>query len=252
MTSIIRRREEQPVVRPVIEPGPLPGDQGPDNEHDQPQTEIGPETAQSAAAPVPNLTNPADGAEAADSGPGPGPGPDPDPDPVPEDDAEPVPPLFAVMAAVPESGATTLAAWCGCAEEIERDTAWRPGKGRSPYLVLTAPKSPDGVRAARQLAGALSHTVGGGAQVTAIVLLEDQPRPTLALRELITAAERAGIAIHTLAHDPRMRLPDEDEHAQLWTPRNAGKPAVPTVLETLYRHLFHHIAADIAEKDNRR
>jgi hypothetical protein len=118
--------------------------------------------------------------------------------------------------------------------------------------VLTAPKSPEGVRAARQLAGALTHTVGGGARVAAIALLEDQPRPTLALRELIAAAERAGIPIHTLAHDPRMRLPDETEQAQLWTPQNAEKPAVPPVLEHIYRHVFHHIADHLTDEDNSR
>lgn len=156
--------------------------------------------------------------------------------------AEPVPPLFQIMAALPQSGASTLAAWCGCAAEVERDTRWRPAPGRSPYLVLTAPKTPDGVRAARQLAGALSRTVGGGAQVAAIALLEDQPRPTLALRELINAAERAGIPIHTLSHDPRMRLPDDTEQQRRWTPQNAAEIAVPPVLEHIYRHVFHHIA----------
>jgi hypothetical protein len=99
------------------------------------------------------------------------------------------------------------------------------------------------VRAARQLAGALSRTVGGGAQVAAIALLEDQPRPTLALRELIAAAERAGIPIHTLAHDPRMRLPDDTEQQHRWTPQNAAETRVPPVLEHIYRHVFHHIAA---------
>ncbi|WP_370012710.1 hypothetical protein [Nocardia cyriacigeorgica] len=239
MTSIIRRAE--PVVRPVIEP--LPDDEGQD-EHDpaenenegQDQADATTDTAEpnGAVAPGPRLTKDTGDeeatAESADA-----------------DDAGPAP-LFHIMSALPESGATTLAAWCGCAEEVDRDTRWRPPAGYSPYLVLTAPKSPDGVRAARQLAGALSRTVGGGAQVAAIALLEDQPRPTLALRELIAAAERAGIPIHTLAHDPRMRLPDETERDRLWTPQTAEKTTVPPVLEHIYRHVFHHIA----EKENSR
>lgn len=224
-SSIIRRREE-PIVRPVIEPEPFSDGEGPDDE---------PATVEQHQPPA--TAAPANPSEHTDEA------------PAAEQSADAAPSsLFQVMAAVPESGATTLAAWCGCAEEVERDTRWRPAHGRSPYLVLTAPKSPDGVRAARQLAGALSHTIGGSAKVAAIVLLEDQPRPTLALRELITAAERAGIPIHTLAHDPRMRLPNETEQAHLWTPQNAEKPAVPPVLETIYRHVFHHIA----EQENSR
>lgn len=236
MTSIIRRREE-PIVRPVIEPEPLPADEGQD-EHDTaaPETQPDPE---SAAAPGPSLTKAATVEEAAA-----------DSDSAPEGEAAPLPPLFQVMAAESESGATTLAAWCGCAEEVARDTSWRPASGHSPYLVITAPKSPEGVRAARQLAGALSNTVRGGAKVAAIVLLEDQPRPTLQLRELIAHAERAGIPIHTLTYDRRMRLPFDAEHAQLWTPQNAQKAAVPDVLETIYRRVFHHIADDIATKEN--
>jgi len=245
MTSIIRRKEE-PVVRPVIEPAPLP--EGQDDDEGQAHADPQPADADNAAAaPSPSLIK-ATGQDqaAADSGAA--------ADPEPDADPEPMPPLFQVMAAVPESGATTLAAWCGCAEEVARDTRWRPENGRSPYLVLTAPKSPDGVRAARQLAGALSRTVGGGAQVAAIVLLEDQPRPTLALRELIAAAERAGIPIHTLSHDPRMRLPEDTEQAQLWTPQNAEKAAVPPVLKAIYARVFHHIADDIAKnkKENSR
>ncbi|AYF78154.1 hypothetical protein D7D52_34865 [Nocardia yunnanensis] len=244
MTSIIRRKDE-PVVRPVIEPEPLPEDQD-DDEGQAPADTAPAADADSAAAVLgPSLIKTTGQKQAAaDSGAA--------ADPEPDADPEPMPPLFQVMAAVPESGATTLAAWCGCAEEVPRDTRWRPEGGRSPYLVLTAPKSPDGVRAARQLAGALSRTVGGGAQVAAIALLEDQPRPTLALRELIAAAERAGIPIHTLSHDPRMRMPDEDEQERLWTPQNAEKPAVPPVLETIYRHVYHHIADDIAKKENSR
>lgn len=218
MTSIIRRAE--PIVRPVIVPSPLLDSEA----QDQPAaTSVanGP-----ATSPAPRLAKDTEGEDAA---------------------AESAsggvrPPLFHIMSALPDSGATTLAAWCGCAEEADRDPRWRPPAGHSPYLVLTAPKSSDGVRAARQLAGALSRTVGGGAQVAAIALLEDQPRPTLALRELITAAERAGIPIHTLAHDPRMRLPEEAEQDQLWTPQTAGKTTVPPVLEHIYRHVFHHIA----------
>ncbi|WP_331765152.1 hypothetical protein [Nocardia sp. NBC_01388] len=240
MTSIIRRRDE-PVVRPVIEPEPATENEGQDDEHDQAPAETAPQPAESVAAPSPSLTKAAPAEEvAADS------------DPAPEGEAAPLPPLFHVMAAVPESGATTLAAWCGCAEEVQRDTRWRPENGHSPYLVLTAPKSPEGVRAARQLAGALSHTVGGGAQVAAIALLEDQPRPTLQLRELIAHAERAGIPIHTLTHDRRMRMPFEAENTQLWTPQNAEKAAVPKVLETIYRQVFHHIADDIAKKEKSR
>ncbi|VFA96227.1 Uncharacterised protein [Nocardia farcinica] len=162
--------------------------------------------------------------------------------PAVEADAEPVPPLFHVMAAEPGSGATTLAAWCACAEEVPRDMRWRPEPGHSPYLVLTASKTAEGVRVARQLAGALSRTVGGRVQIAAIALLEDQPRPTLALRELIAAAERAGIPIHTLAHDPRMRMPRDDEHGRLWTPQNAETATVPPVLDDIYRRVFHTIA----------
>ncbi|MCX4099090.1 hypothetical protein [Nocardia sp. alder85J] len=227
MTSIIRRHE--PPVRPVIEPEPYdeePADEPAVEEREQP-----PKPATGPADPDP-VTGP--GEEQAPAADRPGEGPRP--------------PLFHVMAAVPESGATTLAAWCACADEVQRDTRWRPSAGHSPYLVLTAPKSPDGVRAARQLAGALSHTVGGGAQVAAIALLEDQPRPTLALRELIDAAERAGIPIHTLIHDPRMRLPTEAEQTRLWTPQNSENRSVPTVLTNIYRHVFHRIA----EQENSR
>ncbi|MFD4407613.1 hypothetical protein ACFWPH_33090 [Nocardia sp. NPDC058499] len=235
MTSIIRRHEE-PVVRPVIEPLPEEGQ----DEHDPAEPE-GQEHAgaaaemDSASEPGPRLSKDTDHGQ-------------PVPDSAQDADADGSAPLFHIMAALPSSGATTLAAWCGCADEVARDTAWRPPAGHSPYLVLTAPKSPDGVRAARQLAGALSRTVGGGAQVAAIALLEDQPRPTLALRELIAAAERAGIPIHTLAHDSRMRIPDATEQDRLWTPQTADKPAVPPVLEHIYRHVFHHIA----EKENSR
>ncbi|MBF6588472.1 hypothetical protein IU414_27390 [Nocardia farcinica] len=165
-----------------------------------------------------------------------------DADPAHEATDAQVPPLFHIMAAEPGSGATTLAAWCACAEEVPRDMRWRPEPGHSPYLVLTASKTAEGVRVARQLAGALSRTVGGRVQIAAIALLEDQPRPTLALRELIAAAERAGIPIHTIAHDPRMRMPRDDEHERLWTPQNAETATVPPVLDDIYRRVFHTIA----------
>ncbi|MFF5037869.1 hypothetical protein [Nocardia salmonicida] len=238
MTSIIRRAE--PIVRPVIEPDPIPEEEGQDErgpaEHEgQEHADAEPAKTDRAAAPGPSLIKVTDDEAAAEAA------------AAATDDDGPTP-LFHIMSALPESGASTLAAWCGCAEEVERDMRWRPPAGHSPYLVLTAPKSPDGVRAARQLAGALSRTVGGGAQVAAIALLEDQPRPTLALRELIAAAERAGIPIHTLAHDPRMRMPYVIEQDRLWTPQTAEKPTVPPVLEHIYRHVFHHIA----QKENSR
>ncbi|NKY53951.1 hypothetical protein [Nocardia vermiculata] len=236
MTIIRRAAETEPTVRPIIEPDNLRDD----------RDELAGNAPQDHAETI--ATIPADAAlavRASESADG---ITDLHHAEQPADDLEPLPPLFHVMAATPKSGATTLAAWAGCAAEVERDLQWRPPPDSSPHLVITAPKSPDGVRAARQLAGALSRTVGGGVHVAAIALLEDQPRPTLALRELIEAAERAGIPIHTLAHDPRMRFPTDLEHERAWTPQNAEHPAVPPVLEHIYRHVFHHIAAKETSK----
>ena len=161
MSSIIRRREE-PIVRPVIEP--FHDDEGQDDDEPATAEQHQPHATGTAATP-----DPTEHTDEADEEPAPA---------ADQPEAAGRSPLFHIMAAVPESGATTLAAWCECAEEVARDTRWRPPADHSPYLVLTAPKTPEGVRAARQLAGALSHTVGGGAQVAAITLLEDQPRPT--------------------------------------------------------------------------
>jgi hypothetical protein len=183
-----------------------------------------------------------DGAVVAQAGPQDAPDPQSGPDP------EAVPPLWSVMAAEPSSGATTLDGWCACSQEITRDPAWRPAPGESPYLVLTTVRSVEGIRRGRQLAGALTATAGLGARVVAIVALAPDPatRPSgsgIQLKELIAAAEAAGVPILPLDHDPTLAaaaIPPSG--VQGWSPQRADNTSIPTILARLYTRIYFAVA----------
>ncbi|MBU3063114.1 hypothetical protein KO481_16460 [Nocardia sp. NEAU-G5] len=201
------------------------------------------ETTDTAAdiAPAAELDT-GDGAAAADTGPQNAPDSQSRPDP------EAVPPLWSVMAAEPGSGASTLDGWCACSREITRDPAWRPAPGESPYLVLTTVRSVEGIRRGRQLAGALTATAGLGARVVAIVALAPDPatRPSgsgIQLKELIVAAEAAGVPILPLDHDPALAAAAIPLGGALgWSPQRADNTSVPTILARLYTRIYFAIA----------
>ncbi|MFJ9370558.1 hypothetical protein ACIRRA_39890 [Nocardia sp. NPDC101769] len=155
-------------------------------------------------------------------------------------------PLWQIMPAVEGGGASTLDGWCACSAEIAHNPTWRPTPGRSPYLVLTAPKTEEGIKRARQLAGALTRTAGTAAHVAAIVVLAPAKANTsggLALKELISAAEAAGVQIITTDHDPALAdMPSPPEGIHAWTPHHATNPGVPRALSRVYTRLFFTIA----------
>ncbi|WP_280386619.1 hypothetical protein [Nocardia wallacei] len=161
------------------------------------------------------------------------------------------PPLWSVMAAVEHSGASTLDRWCACSREITRDPSWRPAPGHSPYLVLTAPRTIEGIRAARQLAGALTSTAGTPARIAAIVVTAggpDEPRGGIQLKEMIAAAEAAGVPIITADHDPQLSgqlWPPAGVEG--WSPQRADNSAIPAVLSRVYTRVFFTIADRDAE-----
>ncbi|MFE4462293.1 hypothetical protein ACFROC_33490, partial [Nocardia tengchongensis] len=143
-------------------------------------------------------------------------------------------------------GASTLDGWCACSAEIAHNPTWRPAAGQSPYLVLTAPKTVDGIKRARQLAGALTRTAGTAAWVVAIVVLAPAKASNsggLQLKELIAAAEAAGVPVVTADHDPALTdAPCPPEGIAAWTPQNATNPGVPGALSRVYTRLFFTIA----------
>ncbi|WP_280301185.1 hypothetical protein [Nocardia abscessus] len=156
------------------------------------------------------------------------------------------PPLWWVMPVTAGSGASTLDRWCACSREVGRDPAWRPPSGQSPYLVLTTPKTVEGIRRARQLAGALTSTTPGSARVAAIVALAEEPSSRggggIQLKEMIAAAEAAGVKIITCDYSPdlagQLVAP---AGAEGWSPR-ALNPTVPNVLARVYIHVFFIVA----------
>lgn len=182
-------------------------------------------------------------------------GPDPStpadpatPDPAADDDQDDTggAPLWQIMPAVEGGGASTLDGWCACSAEIAHNPTWRPTPGQSPYLVLTAPKTEEGIKRARQLAGALTRTAGTAARVAAIVVKAPAKASTsggLQLKELIAAAEAAGVQIITVEHDATLTdAPRPPEDIDAWTPRHATNPGVPRALSRVYARLFYTIA----------
>ncbi|MGY1969025.1 hypothetical protein ACW9HH_32725 [Nocardia gipuzkoensis] len=156
------------------------------------------------------------------------------------------PPLWWVMPVSAGSGASTLDRWCACSREIGRDPAWRPTPGQSPYLVLTTPKTVEGIRRARQLAGALTSTTPGSARVAAIVALAEEPSSRggggIQLKEMIAAAEAAGVQIITCEYSPELAGQlVAPAGAEGWSPRTLN-PTVPNVLARVYIHLFFIVA----------
>lgn len=171
----------------------------------------------------------------------------PQPDPEPREDRRP--PLWSVMPVTDGSGASTLDRWCACSREVARNPAWAPEPDQSPYLVLTTPRTVEGIRRARQLAGALASAAGGGsAQVAAIVAVAAEPSSRggsggLQLKEMIAAAESAGVQIITAEYSPQLAGqlvapagPDA------WSPHTVASGAVPEVLARVYTRLFFIIA----------
>ena len=158
------------------------------------------------------------------------------------------PPLWSVMAAVEHSGASTLDRWCACSQEITRAPSWRPDPGHSPYIVLTTLRTVEGIRRARQLAGALTSTAGGAATVAAIVALAPEPSTRtgsgIQLKEMIAAAEAAGVPIIGHDHDPVMHGQIEPpEGVDGWTPKSAENSGIPTGLARTYTRIFFAIVA---------
>ncbi|MGW4720961.1 hypothetical protein [Nocardia sp. NPDC004260] len=156
------------------------------------------------------------------------------------------PPLWWVMPVSAGSGASTLDRWCACSREIGRDPAWRPVPGQSPYLVLTTPKTVEGIRRARQLAGALTSTTVGSARVAAIVALAEQPSSRggggIQLKEMIAAAEAAGVQIITCEYSSELAGQlVAPAGAEGWSPRTLNR-AVPNVLAHVYIRVFFIIA----------
>ncbi|MGF6881770.1 hypothetical protein ABH933_001281 [Nocardia sp. GP40] len=212
------------------------------------------ETTDTAAdtAPAAELDT-GDGPAAADAGTHDAPGSQSGPDTAVPDPVA-VPPLWSVMAAEPGSGASTLDSWCVCSQEITRDPAWRPAPGQSPYLVVTTVRSIEGIRRARQLAGALTATAGLGARVVAIVALAPDPatRPSgsgIQLKEMIAAAEAARVPIMTLDYDPDLAAAaNPSAGASGWSPQRADNTSVPAILARLYTQIYFAVADIAASK----
>ncbi|WP_331761208.1 hypothetical protein OG225_42820 (plasmid) [Nocardia sp. NBC_01377] len=166
-------------------------------------------------------------------------------DAAPQDDNWPA--LWSVMPVTEGSGASTLDRWCACSREIARDPAWQPEPGQSPYLVLITVRSVEGIRRARQLAGALSSTAPGSAIVAAIVVVavesDSRTGGGIQLKEMLAAAQAAGVQIITCEHSPALAgqtaAPTEPAG---WSPRAVTSPDVPTVLARVYNRLFFIIA----------
>lgn len=157
------------------------------------------------------------------------------------------PALWSVMPVTDGSGASTLDRWCACSREVARDPAWQPETDQSPYLVLTTTRTIEGIRRARQLAGALSSTAAGGAKVVAIVAMAVAPDSRkaggLQLKEMLAAAEAAGVQIITCEHSAQLagQLVAPAGPAG-WSPRVAANQEVPAVLARVYNRLFFIIA----------
>lgn len=174
--------------------------------------------------------------------------PQPDPEPELEPGEERRPPLWSVMPVTDGSGASTLDRWCACSREVARNPAWAPEPDQSPYLVLATPRTVEGIRRARQLAGALASAAGGSAQVAAIVAVAAEPSSRggsggLQLKEMMAAAESAGVQIITAEYSPQLAGqlvapagPDA------WSPHTVASGAVPEVLARVYTRLFFIIA----------
>lgn len=208
------------------------------------------------AAPIPTAADPAPATSLTKSSPADAtatPAPDPQdsarPDTTPAntlgDDPTAWGSLWSVMAATGDSGASTLDGWCACSQEIARDPRWQPEPGASPWLVLTATRTVEGVRRARQLAGALNATP---ARLAAIVLREPAPvKGTssgggIKLKEIIAAAEAAGVQIITCPYDPRLHdNPTPPQGSWPWSPRDAANVGVPHGLAGVYNRLFFTI-----------